>query len=178
MTHKTYITKAEDFYRSVSAPDADPKPLAEWAETANPTHFAIVTASGAVVGEALYRGRRDRRVAYVDKATAKKYGVIHEVLDMAMGDISKVIGEPVVAAKASLFNAARSAGLLDAYLDKFELTRYKLEKATGINASTWQNVNEKPLSQWKVGQVQTLADTVGKSTRVVMSELEKMEDEK
>lgn len=104
-----YVSKAEDFFTMVGAPNADPIPLARWAQTAEKFQFAIVTSRGKVVGFGKYVSAQDElKVPYVDKKTAKKFNLTAEIMDMALVEIKSKIGEPVVAAKESEFHGQSS----------------------------------------------------------------------
>ncbi|WP_225047399.1 helix-turn-helix domain-containing protein [Lacticaseibacillus kribbianus] len=70
---------------------------------------------------------------------------------------------------------AEDTNTLDTYLSAHGLTRYQLAKQTGISASVWQTVNNKPFSKWKVSQVQALAEALGLASSTVMRDLEKIE---
>lgn len=50
--HPYYIAKAKEVLKRVSVPQADPMSLAAWAQDAEPTKIALITADGKVVGQA------------------------------------------------------------------------------------------------------------------------------
>lgn len=101
---KYYVSKAQDFYKGVSAPNADPTELAEWAATTEPNKLAIVTAKGELVGTGHYVDDRGLKLPTLDTETVKKYGFNRYNFDWGMQDISKKIGEPVVFAKEAYFH--------------------------------------------------------------------------
>lgn len=104
-----YISKAEDFFTMSGASKANPLELAKWAQTAEPMHFAIITNAGKVVGHGQYfDSKDDLKVPYVDQSTVKKYDLDHEILDMALAEISAKIGTQVIAAKESEFRGKAS----------------------------------------------------------------------
>ncbi|MEE6674847.1 XRE family transcriptional regulator [Pediococcus acidilactici] len=65
-------------------------------------------------------------------------------------------------------------GILDKYLKAHGLTRYQLAKKSGINQTTWFNVNLRPIDRWTVKQVQALATSTGVSLTTVLLELEEI----
>lgn len=105
-----YISKAEDFFTMVGAPNANPIPLAEWAQTAEPMQVALVTSDGSVVGHGAYYKvpNTDLSVPRVDANTVKKYGLDMNLLDMGLAAISSKLNKKVVVAKESEFHGQES----------------------------------------------------------------------
>ena len=64
---------------------------------------------------------------------------------------------------------------LDEYLRRHELTRYKLAQTSGISATTWVAVNDKPLNRWTVKQVQAIADASERTAPDTLKELQEID---
>lgn len=65
----------------------------------------------------------------------------------------------------------KSVGTLDAYLEKHGVTRYQLGKMTGVRASVWQTLNDRPFRKWKIEQLQILANTFNDDPSELLKEL-------
>ena len=65
--------------------------------------------------------------------------------------------------------------ILDTYLQAHELTRYQLAQNSGISATTWQSVNDRPLDRWTVKQIRALATCTGRAASTVLKELETLD---
>lgn len=65
--------------------------------------------------------------------------------------------------------------ILDKWLEDQNLTRYQLARASGISATTWQHVNERPLDRWTVKQIRALATCTGRAASTVLKELETLD---
>lgn len=91
------------------APKANPLPVAEWAQNAEPMQFALVTSDGSVVGHGQYfEGQGGYKVPHVDDETVAKYGLGQSILDMSLGELSGKLGTTVIAAKESEFHGQSS----------------------------------------------------------------------
>lgn len=100
-----YLKKSEDVLRDMRFDgDADPRPLAEWAQDAAGDEFVFAVSDGAVVGH----GRLVREgfvvTARADRDTIARYGLLCGEAGMACGELAGVLGRPVVIVKASRFS--------------------------------------------------------------------------
>ena len=66
-------------------------------------------------------------------------------------------------------------GILDKYLEKNGLTRYRLSKESGISATTWLHTNSRPLDRWTVKQVRAIAACTGVTPSTALQKLEEIE---
>ena len=65
--------------------------------------------------------------------------------------------------------------ILDKWLEDQSLTRYQLARASGISATTWQHVKERPLDRWTVKQIRAIAKCTGIAPATVLRELETLD---
>lgn len=70
----------------------------------------------------------------------------------------------------------KSVGTLDAYLKKHNVTRYQLGKMTGVRASVWQTLNDRPFRKWKIEQLQILANAFDDDPSETLKELAYIEN--
>lgn len=61
--------------------------------------------------------------------------------------------------------------LLDSYCEKHGFTRYELAKVSGISEATWSRVNQRPLKDYTVGQLQSIGMMVDQAPSNVLNEL-------
>lgn len=74
--HPYYLSKAEDVLAEQRFDaDADPTPLAAWAQDAPPGAFAYATSDGSIVGTGVYSHGRLFTVGHADEATVARYGL-------------------------------------------------------------------------------------------------------
>ena len=102
--HPYYLSKAEDVLaEQCFDPDADPTPLAAWAQDAAGDTFAYATSDGTIVGTGAYRQGRLFAVGHADEATVARYGLTEREAGLARGHIAAILHRPVVLVKASRF---------------------------------------------------------------------------
>lgn len=177
--HPFYISKAKKVLAGLSVPDADPLPLAEWAQDAAMEQIAIITAGGEIVGHATYQTvptADDTAVAYIDKETASRYDLPGKlVLDLAVAKIGFKLGKPVVYVKRSLFGSARTLNVIDTYARNHGLTRYAIAKKTGVSPTMLQRASQKTVSKMSGEVFSALGQAAGQTPGTVMDELIRLE---
>ena len=68
-------------------------------------------------------------------------------------------------------------GIIDEYLKKFGLTRYRVVVMTGISQNTLANANRKDASHLSVKTIQALAEASGETPGKVLDSILESEDE-
>lgn len=61
--------------------------------------------------------------------------------------------------------------LVDIFCRRYNLTRYKLAKITGISEQTWRAVNDRDLSKYTVKQIKAMGTAADISPDQVLKEL-------
>ncbi|OXN01503.1 hypothetical protein [Bifidobacterium vansinderenii] len=103
--HPYYISKAEDVFGLMKFDDdADPMPLAAWAQGAERYEIVFCTSDGHIVGHGRYYHTMAGDVAYADDETTKRYRLIANEAGGARYQIGRQIGRPVVVVGASRFS--------------------------------------------------------------------------
>jgi DNA-binding transcriptional regulator YiaG len=109
MPHAYFLEKATEALQKAGLTDADPEPLAQWAEGLREAHRGepdfdatfwgvVVAADGSIVAETQ---DSEDRCAYVVEADRKRLGLGYGILGMAISEISRAVGQEVAAFRYS-----------------------------------------------------------------------------